>query len=197
LSLHPEAEAALAVAVRELEAVGHGMEELAIPPEPGYGVAFSTVWQAGSATGRITPEQEALVEPLTRWLLAEGRRRHAGELAAALDWLARFERRTIARFAPFDAVLTPATALPPTPLGWYDAEDGARNFEQQVQYTPYTSFVNVAGLPAITLPVHVTADGLPMGVQLIGRPGGEHVLLAIGAQLQRRLRWELRHPPQW
>ena len=63
--------------------------------------------------------------------------------------------------------------------------------------TPYTSFVNVAGLPAIALPVHVTADGLPMGVQLVGRPGGERTLLAIGAQLERRLRWQRRHPPQW
>jgi amidase len=75
--------------------------------------------------------------------------------------------------------------------------DAERNFAQQVQYTPFTSIANVSGLPAITLPVHVTAEGLPMGVQLIGRPGGEHTLLAIGAQLQRRLAWEKRHPPQW
>jgi amidase len=47
------------------------------------------------------------------------------------------------------------------------------------------------------LPVHVTAEGLPMGVQLIGRPGREDVLLAIGAQLERRLHWERRHPPAW
>ena len=57
--------------------------------------------------------------------------------------------------------------------------------------------MNASGLPAITLPVHVTTDGLPMGVQLIGRPGGEHTLLAIGAQLERRFRWQERHPPQW
>jgi amidase len=62
---------------------------------------------------------------------------------------------------------------------------------------------NVAGLPAITLPVGVTpADhpdgaGLPMGVQLIGRPGGERTLLALGAQLERRVRWQRRHPPGW
>ncbi len=54
--------------------------------------------------------------------------------------------------------------------------------------TPWTSFVNVGGLPAIVLPVHWSADGLPMGVQLIRRPGREDVLLAIGAQLERRLR---------
>jgi amidase len=66
-----------------------------------------------------------------------------------------------------------------------------------VQYTPYTSFANVSGLPAISLPVGQTEAGLPMGVQLVGRPGGEHTLLAIGAQLERRFAWQRRHPPQW
>jgi amidase len=54
----------------------------------------------------------------------------------------------------------------------------------------------VAGLPAISLPVG-EVDGVPAGVQLIGRPGREDVLLAIGAQLERRLRWQRRHPPMW
>jgi amidase len=94
-------------------------------------------------------------------------------------------------------VLTPALAMTPRPIGWYDSEDPERNFAQQVQYTPFTSFANVTGLPAITLPVYQTPEGIPMGVQLIGRPGGEHVLLAIGAQLERRLQWQRRHPSQW
>jgi amidase len=94
-------------------------------------------------------------------------------------------------------VLTPALAMTPRPVGWYDSEDGERNFEQQVQYTPFTSFANVTGLPAITLPVAVTDAGLPMGVQLVGRPGGEAALLSIGAQLERRLQWQKRHPAQW
>ncbi|MCU1513941.1 MAG: amidase, partial [Microbacteriaceae bacterium] len=67
----------------------------------------------------------------------------------------------------------------------------------QVQYTPFTTFANVTGLPAITLPVHETSDGLPMGVQLVGKPGGERTLFALGAQLERRIGWERRHPPQW
>jgi amidase len=114
-----------------------------------------------------------------------------------LTVLTSFERSVIRQFSRFDAVVTPAMALTPRPVGWYSADDPELNFAQQCQYTPFTSFVNVAGLPAITLPVHVTADGLPMGVQVIGRPGAEDVLLAIGTQLERRLRWQDRHPPQW
>ena len=83
----------------------------------------------------------------------------ARELAEALAWLAGYEERVIHRFSSFDAVLTPALALTPRPVGWYDPDDGERNFAQQVQFTPFTSFVNVSGLPAITVPVTETADG--------------------------------------
>lgn len=193
----PEAEEALAVAVRELDALGHGLDDLAFPPEPGYGPAFRTVWQAGASALPLDETDLARVEPLTRWLVETGRAMPARALAEALAFLSGFERRFIAQAATVDAVLTPAMALTPRPLGWYDAEDGARNFAQQVLYTPFTSMVNVSGLPAISLPVHVTPAGLPMGVQLIGRPGREDVLLALGAQLERRLRWQLRHPPAW
>ena len=193
----PEADEALQVALRELDALGHGIEELAFDPEPGYGPAFRTVWQAGASALPLDEAQLALVEPLTRWLVETGRRLSARELAEALAFLAGFERRFLAQAGRVDVVVTPAMALTPRPLGWYDAEDGARNFAQQVLYTPFTSMVNVSGLPAISLPVHVTSDGLPMGVQLIGRPGREDMLLALGAQLERRLRWQQRHPAQW
>jgi amidase len=197
LSLAPEARSALEVAARELAAAGHGLEELDLPVEEGYAPAFRTVWQAGAAGIPVEGDDVDRLEPLTAWLVRRGREVTARELADATSWLAGFERRLITAFAPYDAVLTPAMAMTPRPLGWYDPEDGERNFAQQVQYTPYTSMLNVAGLPAISLPVSVTPEGLPMGVQLIGRPGGEHVLLALGAQLERRLTWQRRHPPSW
>ena len=192
-----EAQDALRVAREHLDAIGHGLEEFRLEPEEGYAPAFTTIWQGGAAGIPIEGAQFEQVEPLTRWLVETGRRVGARELAAALGWLTRYERRLIRQLGRFDAVLTPSLAMTPRPIGWYDAEDAMRNFGQQVQYTPFTSFLNVTGLPAITLPVQVTESGLPMGVQLIGRPGGEDVLLSIGAQLERRLNWQLRHPPAW
>jgi len=197
ITISSEATAALEVTITELSAMGHGVESLELEPGGGYGAAFRTLWQAGAASIPAEGAQLELLEPLTRWLVERGRALDARQLADALDVLARYERSVIRQFSRVDAVLTPSLALTPRPIGWYDAHDGERNFEQQVQYTPWTSFANVSGLPAITLPVSQAADGLPMGVQLIGRPGGEHVLLAIGAQLERRLRWQRRHPQCW
>jgi amidase len=192
-----EASAALALALGELDAIGHGIEEFALEPDDSYSPNFRTIWQAGAAGIPAEGEQLQLLEPLTRWLVGKGREISARQLGEALAALALFERSIIRQFSAFDAVVTPALAMTPRPVGWYDSEDAERNFEQQVQYTPFTSFANVTGLPAITLPVAQTETGLPMGVQLIGRPGGESTLLAIGAQLERRLRWQDRHPPQW
>lgn len=197
ITVAPEALAALELAITELATLGHGLEDLELEPDDTYGAAFRTIWQAGAANIPAEGEQLGMLEPLTQWLVARGRELSARDLATALTTLTAFERSVIHQFAHVDVVLTPALALTPRPVGWYDHVDAERNFEQQVQYTPYTSFANVSGLPAITLPVAVTDTGLPMGVQLIGRPGGEHTLLAIGAQLERRLAWQRRHPPEW
>lgn len=197
--VEPEARAALDRGVELLDRLGHGVEPVAPAPEPGYPAAFRTIWQAGAAAIPVDGEREQVLEPLTRWLVGRGRALPARAVVEALSWLAEYERRTIRRFASFDAVLTPALAMTPRPVGWYDAADGERNFAQQVAFTPFTSFVNVVGLPAITLPVTFTDQGLPMGVQLIGRPGGEGTLFALAAQVERtgRLAARRRRPPVW
>lgn len=201
--IDPEARWALDEAVSTFAELGHGIDELALDPEPDYPRHFRTVWMASAASiPARTAADMALLEPLTAWLVGRGRALSAETLAEALAWLTSFERRVIERLSGVDAVLTPALAMTPRPLGWYDPVDAERNFTQQVQYTPFTSFVNVAGLPALCLPVGLTPPesaqpGLPMGVQLIGRPGGEATLLALGAQFERRRQAHHIHPPQW
>jgi amidase len=197
VTVAPEASTALALAIRELDAIGHGIEEFSLEPDASYGPNFRVIWQASAAGIPAEGEQLELLEPLTRWLVERGREISARQLMSALSALATFERSIIRQFDTFDAVLTPSLALTPRPIGWYDSVDAERNFEQQVQYTPFTSFANVTGLPAITLPVFETPEGIPMGVQLVGKPGGEATLLAIGAQLERRLLWQRRHPQMW
>ena len=203
--LGPEARTALDVAADALTDLGHAVDATGPwEPDPGYAPAFRTLWMAGAAAVPIDdPERLGLLEPLTRWLVERGRAVPARALVEAVGALAAFERTMVARVSRYDAVLLPGMAMTPRPLGWYDAADPERNFAQQCEYTPYTSMINVCGLPAIAVPVHWTDPddaapaGLPMGVQLVGRPGGEHTLLALAAQLEDRLRWAERRPPVW
>jgi amidase len=197
ITVSGEATAALDFAISELSATGHGIEQFSLEPDDTYAPAFRTLWQSGASDLPAEGADLDLLEPLTRWLVARGRALTARELATALATLTTFERSILRQFESYDAVLTPAMALTPRPIGWYSADDPELNFAQQVQYTPFTSFANVTGLPAITLPVFQTGDGIPMGVQLVGSPGGEATLLSIGAQLERRIGWQHRHPPVW
>ena len=102
LSLAPDARAALDLAIAELDAIGHGIEEVRIEDLASEGTldyadAFRTIWQAGAAGIPIEGARLELVEPLTRWLIEVGRTLPAQELGRALNWLAEFERRVIRR----------------------------------------------------------------------------------------------------
>jgi amidase len=197
IEVSEEARSALDRAITAFEALGHGIEAVSPEPEPGYPDAFRTIWQAGAATIPVRRRRRGAARAPDA-MARRTRSRRAGTAARRGARVARGLRG--ARHPPVLLVRRrahAALATPPPPVGWYDQEDGERNFAQQVQFTPFTSFVNVSGLPAITVPVEDTADGVPMGVQLIGRPGGEAVLFALGAQLERRMRRRNRHPSIW
>jgi amidase len=76
-------------------------------------------------------------------------------------------------------------------------QDPAADFEAQKAFTPFTSPYNVTGQPAITLPLYWTDMGLPIGSQLVGRPGQEDVLLSLAAQLEAARPWSDRRPACW
>nr|WP_314845551.1 amidase [uncultured Microbacterium sp.] len=195
IRLDPDAARAVEIAASLLSDAGDAVDAFEWRPR-GYAALFSTIWRTSAARMDLTDAELEQVQPITAWLVREGRSRSARD---ALDGIAAatvFERTTIAEFSAFDAVLTPALAMAPQPVGWFDHEDAVENFSQQVRYAPYSSFVNVSGLPAITLPVTAAADGHPVSVQLIGRPGGEVAILAIAAELERRAVMTA-HPPAW
>lgn len=195
IRLDPDAARAVDVAAALLTDAGTAVDAFDWRPR-GYAELFMTIWRTSAARMTLSDAELELVEPITAWLAREGRRLTGAQVLDALAAAAVFERETITAFSPFDAVLTPALALPPQPIGWFDASDAARNFSQQVQYAPYSSFVNVAGLPAIVVPVTADGSGHPVSVQLIGRPGGEAAIIALAAALEER-RGPLPHPPAW
>ncbi len=193
IELSSQAEEVLDTAIRLSDRLGHRLESIEPSPFPEYVDAFRAIWMGGAAGVPLPDEVLEQLEPLTSWLIRTGRDRPAADLPNALATLSRFESQIIAEYAPYDIVLTPMLSDSPPRFGSFDSTDGNVNFIQQCQFTPFTSYLNVAGLPAISLPI---GDGvLPMAVQAIGRPGDEVTLLRFAAQLEDELRWFERVPP--
>ena len=199
----PDAEAldALETGVRLLTQAGHDVVETAVRYDNRYPDAFTTAWTAGVGAARIAPQREALLTPLTRTFRRRAQQRSTSKLSESLAFLRQFQRDTVAQYAEWDLILTPSLAQTPRPVGWFTgsahgdghwpvsewAGDADGDYRRQCEFAPWSSMVNVCGLPAVSIPVHWTGgaagQGLPMGIQLIGHPGSEALLLQTAAQL--------------
>ena len=139
--------------------------------------------------GREPAEED--MEPLSWWVW-----RRARALDAVSANLAAVRMQTLARAVvtwaqPYDAILSPTLAEAPLPHR-HDRSLRARTsatFARGAAFTPFTAISNVTGSPAISLPLAVHPGGLPLGVQLVGRPAGEGPLLALAAQLEAARPW--------
>ena len=181
--LEAEAVEALDAGTAALAAAGHDLVDAGLRYDERYPDAFQTVWTASLATAVLAPGREEQLTDLTATMRRRAQGRTAADLVTAIDILRTFETETIRQYSAYDMILTPTLAMTPRPIGWYEGGDADEDYARQCRYSPFTSMVNVCGLPAISIPVLDTADGLPMGIQLIGRPGAEADLLAVAAQL--------------
>ena len=194
----PEVLAGYESSSRLLDGLGHEVVDVDVPMSPDAVPVFETCWAVLTALTVLPPGGEEMLRPLTRWLTERGRAVSGPEFGLAVGELRRVAAATLRALAPYDAVLTPTLAQPPLRIGEIrDDADPARDFENQKAFTPYTSAWNVTGMPAVSLPLHVTADGLPVGVMLAGRPGEDHRLLALAAQVEEAAPWRDRTPPCW
>jgi amidase len=191
----PECVAALASAATLLTELGHDVTE-ATPPwrEPELERTFIAVWQVGPALHPI--DDLSLLTPLNRGLVESASASSAADYARAVVRLQAVARRTVAFWQEFDVVLTPTLALPPVPIGWQEEVEGAiEQLLRNTVFTPFTAIANLTGLPAVSLPLHWTADGLPIGVQAIGPPAGDALLLRLAAQVEQARPWAHQRPP--
>jgi amidase len=111
--------------------------------------------------------------------------------------LQAFTRQLVALLQPYDALLTPALAERPLPLGTLDtaAPDPMSTFTRSGLFTPFTPVFNASGQPGISLPLYQGEDGLPLAVQIVGRPAGEAALLALASQIEVAAPWADRRAP--
>ncbi|HEX3930468.1 MAG TPA: amidase [Nocardioides sp.] len=181
-----------------LVSLGHQVEDIAVPMPRAAVATFETCWAVLTALSAAPPGRETSLRPLTRWLSEQGRAVSGPEFALALGAMRRLAADCLTLLAPYDVVLTPTLAVPPLPVGALrDDDDPAADFAAQKAFTPWTSAWNVTGMPAVSLPLHWTADGLPVGVMLAARPAEEELLLALIAQVEVAAPWSARRPGGW
>ena len=187
--------AALHAAAALLAELGHEVVE-STPPwtDPDLFHTFIEVWQAGVALQPI--DDLSLMTPLNRGLVESARSSSAVDYVRAVTKLQLIARRTVAFWEEIDVVLTPTLALPPVAIGWQDSVEGAiEQLLRNTEFTPFTAIANLTGLPAMSLPLHWSDDGLPIGVQAIGPPAGEALLLSLAAQIEAARPWADQRPP--
>ena len=187
-----EVVAATTAAAQLLEELGHIVEEAAPQwMDPEITPLFVKLWQARSLD-HLDPGR---MEPINRALSEGGAQVTSIEYAGALSRLQAKARTIVAFWHDFDLLLTPSLALPPVPVGWlFDRDDPWEQFAKMAFFIPFSPLINLTGQPACSLPLSWTSEDVPIGVQLVGRPAGEALLLRVSAQLEEARPWAHRRP---
>jgi amidase len=202
--LHPDCATAVKRTAKLCADLGHEVVEAT--PDFDQSVlipCFMTLWSAnlaagidlvGGLTGQ-TPKAE-LFEGLTWGLYEMGKSFSASQYLIAKEQL-NTAARSAARFhATHDHWLSATLGTPPVKLGFFDMEerDPHKAFAPLIDYVPFTAMQNVTGQPAINLPLQWNKEGLPIGVQFVGRFGDELGLLKLACQLEAAAPWRDRRP---
>jgi len=204
--LHAECVAAVNKTAKALEAAGHHIVD-GMPAAPADLVtgAFMTLWTAGMAAitkgAAMLGGREAgpdTLEPMTLALVEHASKTTAADYVVAQVMLQRISRFIAQFFETVDVLVTTTLTRPPVELGYFDvtSPDWVGTLGKAGDYVN-TPVFNFTGQPAISLPLHQTADGLPVGVQIVGRFGDEGTLIALAADLERALPWVDRKPAVW
>jgi amidase len=198
----PQCRAAVAGAARLLESLGHEVTESHPDAlfDEGFMGPFTTIIGADTANtflafemllGRKITDDE--IEPRNAYYRQMGQSMSAVTYLQSRAWLGLWARRMAAWWGDHDLLLTPTVAAPPPELGWFTAEGPEREGPRIVSFIPYTGQFNMTGQPAISLPLHWTPDGLPVGVQLVAGYGREDQLVRVASQLEAAAPWAHRY----
>jgi amidase len=200
----PEVQTAVNNAAKLLQGLGHHVEPTAWPMDGGqFGMDFTILWASGAAE-LVAGVAQALghkpdatmLEPFSLAMAELVGQLPPAALPAAIDRLNANTKAYDAWLTKYDVILSPVLGKPPVELGYVA---GWVPFQElQARLTTYVGFTplhNVAGAASMSVPLHWTADGLPVGVQLAGQAGGEALLFQLAYQLEEAQPWAHRKPP--
>jgi amidase len=199
----PQCREAVAAAARLLESLGHHVEESApsVMFDPDFAVHFNTIIAADTEATFLAfetvlgrPVADSEIEPRNAFYRHVGKELPAVAYLQARYWFGIWARRMAGWWADHDLLLTPTLGAPPPELGWFTGGDPQQEGPRIASFIPYTAQFNMTGQPAISLPLHWTPDGLPVGVQLVAAYGREDVLVQVASQLEQAAPWADRRP---
>lgn len=194
-SLDPQVRRAFESVGEDLAKLGHDVEEA----DPAYGLiglSFVPRSTAGVADWCSRVPDESLLDPRTRANGRLGRLLGGPPLRLARRLEPFFASRVGRIFENFDVVVAPTTAKPPLPIGAYEGISGWATDQLMAGACPYAWPWNVLGWPAMNVPAGFTAEGLPVGAQIVGPACSEALLISLAAQLESVRLWQHDHP-EW
>jgi amidase len=199
----PECRAAVARAASLLESLGHRLDQSAPAAmfEQEFLRHFVTIIAADTEAtfqafemllGRPIGDDE--IEPRNAAYRRGGRQLGVVPYLQSRAWLGMWTRRMADWWTGHDLLLTPTVGAPPPPLGWFTGDGPEQEEAHITSFIPYTAQFNMTGQPAISLPLHWTPGGLPVGVQLVAPYGREDMLIRVASQLEQAAPWSERRP---
>ncbi len=177
-----------------LEGFGHELVQRD-PPYRLVALLFTQLWTRGIYEDSLSVPDQSLLEPLTRQMAALGRtvvpERRRGHVVMKR---AIATARILSLWDEVDVLMTPALARTALPAEGGFGKPLPLAFNTAASFTPWTPLSNLSGQPAVAVPAGIGGDGLPLSVQLIGRPRAEQTLYGVAAQLERVQPWTERRP---
>ena len=188
--IHPEIVELVRRVAGQLERLGHDVEE-AGPETRTFEDAMRLVITAGTASYPIA--DTSVLDPINAAMVTAAAHATAADYVRAVNTIRNHSRVVVAFWDDHDLLLTPTLTQPPHPVGYF--ADPAVAMAKTFEWIAFTYPYNCTGQPAVSLPLGTSSDGLPLGVQLVGPPRGEMLLLAAAAQVEEAMPWRNRRPP--
>jgi aspartyl-tRNA(Asn)/glutamyl-tRNA(Gln) amidotransferase subunit A len=173
-----------------VEVVNPGWEN----PEEEFGTIVAA--QFFAAWADELPAREADLDPSLVRFIRRGGAVTTRQYRAAMTKVESYWQEVVTFLARFDLLLTPTTAVPPFALGQGVPREIAGQEVSRLGWMPFTYPFNLTGQPAASVPAGWTADGVPVGLQIVGRRHAERTVLAAAAAFEAACPWQDRRPPQ-